>query len=74
MTLHGRKTKNLLRGLALTALVLGLSGCYYAAPPPAYYGSPYYGGGYYAPYAYYPGPYYYGPSVGFVFRGGGRWR
>jgi len=67
MTRHGRKTKNLLRGL-------GLSGCYYAAPPPAYYGSPYYGGGYYAPYAYYPGPYYYGPSVGFVFRGGGRWR
>jgi hypothetical protein len=76
MTSQGRKTKTLLRGLALTALVLGLSGCYYAPPPPAaYYGSPYYGGGYYAPYAYYPGPYYYGPSVGFVYRGGGgRWR
>jgi hypothetical protein len=75
MTSQGRKTKILLRGLALTALVLALSGCYYAPPPPpAYYGTPYYGGGYYAPYAYYPGPYYYGPSVGFVYRGGGRWR
>jgi len=67
----------------LTALALGLSGCY-VAPYPGYYGNPYYGspyygyyGGYYAPYSaypYYPAPYYYGPSVGFVYRGGGRWR
>jgi len=83
VTSQGRKTKILLRGVVLTSLALGLNGCYYA-PYPAYYGSPYYGnpyygyyGGYYAPYSaypYYPAPYYYGPSVGFVFRGGGRWR
>ena len=75
---RNRKTKILLRGAVLATLVLGLSGCYYAPPPPAYYGgNPYYGGyyaPYSAPYAYYPAPYYYGPSVGFVYRGGGRWR
>jgi len=83
MTNQGRKTKILLRGAVFASLALGLSGCYYAPyPAPAYYGNPYYGaspyyGGYYAPYSaypYYPAPYYYGPSVGFVFRGGGRWR
>jgi hypothetical protein len=77
MTRLGHKTKILLRGVVLTSLVLGLSGCYYTPYPAAYYGTPYYGGGYYAPYSaypYYPAPYYYGPSVGFVYRGGGRWR
>jgi hypothetical protein len=83
MTNQGRTIKILLRGVVLTALALGLSGCY-VAPYPGYYGNPYYGspyygyyGGYYAPYSaypYYPAPYYYGPSVGFVYRGGGRWR
>ncbi len=80
MTSQERKTKILLRGIVLASLALGLSGCYYA-PYPAYYGNPYYGspyyGGYYAPYSaypYYPAPYYYGPSVGFVYRSGGRWR
>jgi hypothetical protein len=74
VTRQNRKAKILLRGAAIAALVLGLSGCYYAPPPPAYYGgSPYYAP-YSYPYAYYPAPYYYGPSVGFVYRGGGRWR
>jgi hypothetical protein len=81
VTNQGRKTKILLRGVVLASLALGLSGCY-VAPYPGYYGAPapapapYYGG-YYAPYSaypYYPAPYYYGPSVGFVYRGGGRWR
>jgi hypothetical protein len=76
---EGRKTKILLRGAVLATLAVGLSGCYvapYPAPAYPYNASPYYGG-YYAPYSaypYYSAPYYYGPSVGFVYRGGGRWR
>lgn len=87
LTSHKSKIKILLRAVVLTSLALGLSGCYYA-PYPGYYGYPYYGspyygyyggyyGGYYAPYSvypYYPAPFFYGPSVGFVYRGGGRWR
>ena len=64
--------------LLLTALGIGLSGCYYAPAPGYAYDSGYYSPGYYSPGYYSPGyyapTYYGGPSVGVYYGGyyGGR--
>jgi hypothetical protein len=71
--MKGRSTTGRLLGrvAVFAALLLGLSGCYYYAPPPPAYG---YGYGYRP--AYYPGYCCYAPPIvgGLYFGGGGRWR
>jgi hypothetical protein len=61
----------ILRGAAIAAVLVGLSGCVYAPPPAPAYGYGYGGYGYAPGYAYAPAPYYYGPPVAVGF--GGCW-